>query len=225
MNIMFFSSNNRSYTPLQNVYIESCKRNINSFFLYSNSNEAEGNISKYNYDTNVNHDFSKGYNINTFNGLSIPFKPDVLLISRERWQPEQALIHELKSKFNTKIYVIETSTHLLNHIENRIEMVSRAYNYPQSECVDGYFEHSEFAKQRRIDCLNSKWGNKSIVVGNPRFDKLHHIDEKTCIKKYNIDINKPSILFWGIINTTRNTTRRGRRWLTQEQKELKEKGK
>jgi len=206
MNILFFASSNRSYTPLHNVYLEACKENINSFFLYTKESDVvypTTNLNKYNYDTNLDYNFEGGYIIESLGGLNIPFKPDVLLISRERWQPEQHIIHELKQKYNTKIYVIETSTHLINSIENRIEMVSRAYRYPQSECIDGFFEHSEFAKQRRIDCLDPQWGNKSIVVGNPRFDKLHNINEVECIKKYNIDISKPSILFWGIINTTR----------------------
>lgn len=206
MNILFFASSNRSYTPLHNVYVEACKEKINSFFLYNKENDVvypSLELNKYNYDTNLDYDFKGGYVIKSLGNLNIPFKPDVLLIARERWQPEQYIIHELKKKYNTKIYVVETSTQLINNIENRIEMVSRAYRYPQSKCIDGFFEHSNFAKQRRIDCLDNDWGVKSIVVGNPRFDVLHDIEEERCIKKYNIDINKPSILFWGIINTTR----------------------
>lgn len=205
MNIFFFSSDYRSYSPLENVYRESISRDIPSFFLYTKSTSPISpiqNMDSYNYDSNIE-DIENTIFIQSL-GISLPFTPQILVISKERWQPEQSVIYELKNRFNTKIYVIETSTHLINNIENRIEMVSRAYNQPQSTCVDGFFEQSEFAKNRRIDCLSKEWGKKSIVVGNPRFDKLYNINKEKCIEKYNIRPDLPCILFWGVINTTRN---------------------
>jgi hypothetical protein len=159
------------------------------------------NMGNFNYDTNVDTDFSSGHFMRSI-GLNVPFKPDVVLLARERWQPEQSIILESKS-IGSKVYVVEVSSHIINNIENRLEMLSRDSVMPQS-LVDGYFEHSEFARQRRSDCLYPEWINKSMVVGNPRFDLLRDIDEERCIKKYNIDKNKKQILFWGIINTSRN---------------------
>ena len=205
MNIFYYASSNRSYTPLLNVYKESVGRDIPSFFLYNQHTDIglTNELDKYNYSTNVEHDFKDGYLIETL-GLKLPFKPDVVILARERWQPEQGVIHELKGKYDSKIFVVEVSSHLINNIENRLEMISRDTGFPQ-KLVDGYFEHSEFAKQRRIDCLYPEWEKKSIVVGNPRFDELSGgNDKESCINKYNIDSNKKQILFWGVINTTRN---------------------
>jgi hypothetical protein len=194
------------YTQLINVYNESVDRDIPSFFLYNEDTkiaQPTQNVDKYSYSTNAETDLSSGSFIDSI-GINLPFEPDVLMISRERWMPEQNIIHELKSKFNTKVYVVEVSDHIINNIENRLEMISRDTGFPQRH-VDGYFEHSEYAKQRRIDCLYPEWSDKSIVVGNPRFDNLDtDVTKDDCIKKYNIDDSKKQILFWGVINTTRN---------------------
>ena len=208
MNILFFASSNRTYTALKNVYSESCKRGINSFFLYSLKNDPQmpsTNLDEFKYDSNVKIDFNQGHPIETLGRLPLPFIPDILLIARERWQPEQSILHELKAKFNTKVFSIEVSSPIINNIENRLEYYSRAYNEPQ-KFIDGFFEHSEFLKQRKIDCLYPAWGEKSIVTGNPRFDSLPEINKDFYFKKYNLNPNKKQILFWGIINTTRNTS-------------------
>ena len=205
MNIFYYASSNRSYTPLLNIYKESAKRDIPSFFLYNQGTEVifGDNLDKYNYSTNIEHDFTSGYRLDTI-GLTLPFKPDVVILARERWEPEQSVIREAKGRYDSKVYVVEVSSHIINNIENRLEMISRDKGFPQN-LVDGYFEHSEFTKQRRIDCLYPGWDKKSIVVGNPRFDKLSNgNDKESCIEKYNIDSNKKQILFWGVINTTRN---------------------
>ena len=204
MNVLIFASSYRSYTALQNVYTELVRKGVPTFFLYSTETDVNHpmmNMGDFNYDTNVDTDFSSGHFMRSV-GLNVPFKPDVVLLARERWQPEQSIILESKS-IGSKVYVVEVSSHIINNIENRLEMLSRDSVMPQS-LVDGYFEHSEFARQRRSDCLYPEWINKSMVVGNPRFDLLRDIDEERCIKKYNIDKNKKQILFWGIINTSRN---------------------
>jgi hypothetical protein len=136
-------------------------------------------------------------------GIRIPFTPDVLIIARERWQPEQSIIEEFKTKWDCKVCCVEVSSHLLNNIENRLEMLSRT-NPPQNQ-VDYFFEHSEWAKQRRIDCLDKDFGKKSIVVGNTRTFNINY-NKETIYNKYKIDSDKKQILFWGVINTTRHTS-------------------
>ena len=206
MNVLYFSSSNRTYTPLNNVYLEGVGRNIPSFFLFNDNNMEQWpskDIGKFQYCSNCEVDFENGVYLQSLN-LRIPFEPDVVILARERWMPEQFIIHECKKRFNSKVYVVEVSSHLINNIENRFEMFSREREGLPQKLVDGYFEHSEFARQRRTDCLYPEWSKKSIVVGNPRYDKLSQIITKEdCLKKYNIEKNKKCILFWGVINTTR----------------------
>ena len=213
MNIFYFASSYRSYTSLLNIYKESVNRNINSLFLYSEEAQVQNisDMSKYNFSSNldeVNFADKNGYYAQCLN-VYLPFKPDVVILARERWMPEQAIIQEFKGRWLSKVYVVEVSSHLTNNIENRLEMISREClcpkldGYPQ-KFVDVYFEHSEFAKQRRIECLYPEWSSKSIVVGNPRYDELTQVTSKEyCVEKYKIDKDKKQILFWGVINTTR----------------------
>lgn len=202
MNIVIYAGDNKYYKTLLPIASEIKKSNHNFIFLYSEETQLKFPQQKqyFSYDGRFPED-ELGVTSETLD-LVIPFKPDVLIIARERWQPEQSIIHEFKSKFNSKIYCVEVSSHLLNNIENRLEMLSRK-NYPQN-LVDYFFEHSQFAKERRIDCLGESYRDKSIVVGNPRFSNIR-LNKDYIRKKYNIDESKKQLLFWGVINTTRNT--------------------
>ena len=140
MNIVVFASDNKGVSVLKNVSKEIKKRNHNYFFLFSSDNQLQYphmGLDKFYYDSNC--EFNNPVVSQTLN-CHLPFKPDVLIIQRERWQPEQSIIHEFKQSFNAKVYVVEVSSHITNNIENRLEMISRN-NHPQN-MVDGFFEHS-----------------------------------------------------------------------------------
>jgi hypothetical protein len=202
MNIVLYAGDRKYYSVLEPISNELKKTKHNFLFYYTKSTQLlvphPSNEKHFEYDGQIN---EEDIHISDTLGLQIPFKPDVLIIARERWQPEQSIIHEFKTKWNCKICCVEVSSHLVNNIENRLEMLSRN-NYPQN-VVDYFFEHSEWAKQRRVDCLDDNFKNKSIVVGNTRSFKTDNIDYLK--DKYNLDPNKQKILFWGVINTTRKT--------------------
>jgi len=199
MNIVVYAGDNKYYKALLPIVLEIKKRNHNFLFLYSEETHLKYPHQKeyFSYDGRFPQEL-QAVGSSTL-GLNLPFKPDVLILARERWQPEQSIIREFKESFGAKICLVEVSSHLLNNIENRLEMLSRM-NYPQN-LVDYFFEHSEFAKERRLDCMEESYRDKIVVVGNPRFSdiKLHNN-----LEKYNINPNKKKILFWGVINTTRN---------------------
>lgn len=201
MNIVIYAGDNKYYKTLLPVAKEIKRRGHTYIFLYCKDTSLRFPQQKdrFAYDGNLP---DQGENvISETLGLRIPFKPDLLLLARERWQPEQSIIHEFKAKFSAKIGLVEVSSHLVNNIENRLEMLSRMQ--PPQNMIDYYFEHSEFAKERRLDCMDESYRDKIVVVGNPRFSNIKlHSDN---LKKYNIDPSKKQILFWGVINTTRNT--------------------
>lgn len=202
MNVVVYAGDNKYFKTLLPVVRELKKRGINFFFMFNEETELKFptyHPESFYYDTNVSEE-----DIDPVDCLSLavqlPFKPDWLILARERWQPEQTIIHEFKTKFNATIGCVEVSSHLINNIENRLEMLSRM-EHPQN-LVDYFFEHSEYARQRRVDCLNNSFAQKSIVVGNPRFTDIK--PQKLGLQeKYNLSPVKKKILFWGVINTTR----------------------
>lgn len=223
MNVVVYAGDNKYTKTLLPIVRELRDRDINYFFMFSDSTLLKVPISsgEYWYDTNDRHingtDVTHSWDVkSTSLGTKLPFKPDWLIIARERWQPEQSIIHEFKTKFNSKIGCVEVSSHILNNIENRLEMHSRQ-QHPQN-LVDYFFEHSEYARQRRIDCMDSKYLKKSIVTGNPRFISVITEPDK-CRAKYNIDPTKKQILFWGVINTTRKVALKALQVLAEKTKD------
>ena len=205
MNIVIYAGDRKYYSVLEPI-AEELKNTSHSFLFYYTKNTQllfpthPEHKNMFQYDGQV---LEENLQNSESLGIQLPFKPDVLILARERWQPEQHIIHEFKTKWKCKVCCVEVSSHLLNNIENRLEMLSR-YNYPQNQ-VDYFFEHSEWAKQRRIDCLDNSFKDKIVVVGNTRNFKAIKEEIEFLKKKYNVDPNKQQILFWGVINTTRKT--------------------
>jgi hypothetical protein len=216
MNIVLYAGDKKYHSVLEPIAEE--LKNTNHTFLYTFTNSTQllfptQNPEQFFHDGQIS-ESTTHVDCETL-GVRIPFKPDVLILARERWQPEQSIIHEFKAKWGCKICCVEVSSHLANNIENRLEMLSRT-NYPQNK-IDYFFEHSEWAKQRRIDCLDNSFKSKTIVVGNTRKFTSNSINE--AIKtKYSIDPSKEQILFWGVINTTRPTALKALKVLAEKTK-------
>lgn len=202
MNIVLYAGDKKYHSVLEPIS-EYLKKTTHNFLFYYTENTQLLSPTHLNHKPHFNYDgqVDSGDPVTSETlHLQIPFKPDILIVARERWQPEQSIIQEFKQKWDCIVCCVEVSSHLTNNIENRLEMLSR-YNFPQNQ-IDYFFEHSEWAKQRRIDCLDEAYGDKIIVVGNTRNFKPTNIDYLK--NKYKIDPNKKQILFWGVINTTRN---------------------
>jgi hypothetical protein len=214
MNIVLYAGDSKYYKTLLPIALEVKRRGHDFLFLYSEETQLKYPHEKEYFSYDGSFSENKEYVVSQTLGVEIPFKPDILILARERWQPEQSIIHEFKEKFGCKIGLVEVSSHLINNIENRLEMLSRM-SYPQN-MIDYYFEHSEFAKERRIDCMNESYRDKIKVVGNPRFS---NIKLNGSLEKYNIDLNKKQILFWGVINTTRDTSFKALKTLVEKTKD------
>lgn len=216
MNIVLYAGDRKYHSVLEPIAKE--LKNTNHTFLYTFTNSTQllfptRNPEQFYYDGQIS---ESDISVDCESlGIKIPFKPDVLILARERWQPEQSIIHEFKTKWGCKVCCVEVSSHLANNIENRLEMLSRT-NYPQSK-IDYFFEHSEWAKQRRIDCLDNSFEPKTIVIGNTRKFTSNNIAEEVKTK-YSIDPNKKQILFWGVINTTRPTALKALKVLAKKTK-------
>jgi len=198
MNVLLFSSDIKGFTYLKSTFKELKDKKHNTVFLYGNSNHViphpPSNLDKFNYDSTLPIDFSEGFFIESI-GLNIPFIPDYLLLTRDRWAPEQNIIHEFKQKYpQTKIAYIELNTNLIQAIEIKMEMISRT-KFPQNQ-IDIFFDHSKSCLQNKKTSLGWKGWDRGVVVGNPSWDGLDLKEVKNCYKKYKIDKNKTQLLFF-----------------------------
>lgn len=167
--ILIIATCQRSFLDLKNVVVELKNRNIPYFFLYNDTTEIASpkyNIELFNYDSNINLN-GETYMYESL-GFELPFKPDVLLITKENWEPEKSILLNFKMH-GVFIACVENSSWIYNNIKTKLEIASRK-SFP-TNCIDIFFDHSNW-------CLETKrlagwWDNKSIVTGNPKYDNIN----------------------------------------------------
>ena len=171
---LIVASDERSYLDLKNVVLELKNRNLPYFFLYNDSDHKlypSKSIEQFKYDTNI--EFTdKKYSSKTL-GFDLPFKPTVLLITCENWEPEKSIVWEFK-QWGCFIGCVENSSWIYNSIKTKLELASRK-SFP-SNCIDVFFDHSKWALKTKAQA--GWWKQKSIVVGNPRYDDFSYKKEK-----------------------------------------------
>lgn len=199
MNVGIFASDSKGLSILNSLINKVHNSNINYFAMVCQDTQLNypGYSDKFTHLTNVEKSeqiWSETLQVN------IPFKPDWLVVQRERWDPESSIINEFKNKFNSKIALVEQNSQIVNSIETILETYSRNRFVPS---IDVFFDHSEWiSKQRKL--VNFK-GN-SVVVGNPKYDinlDVSDIHINNIKKYYNVDKNKKQVLLFSLINTAR----------------------
>ena len=200
MNLVIFTSDAKGTSSLNSVINEASKGDINLFLMVCHDTQLKFPIQhrdRYEVLTNCK---NSNPTISQTLGVTLPFKPDWLLIQRERWEPESSIILEFKQKFKSKIGLIEPNAQILNNIETILETYSRNRYI---DYRDVFFDHSEHIKnQRKIVGFK---GN-SVVVGNPKYDINLTPQPKVLeeIKQYyKIDSNKKQVLLFSLQNTNR----------------------
>ena len=147
---LIFASDERSYSDLKNIVLELKKRDLPYFFLYSNSNNRLfpfQNLEEFSYDTNIEYK-SQTFPSKTL-GFELPFKPDVLLITNENWEPEKSILWEFK-QWGCFIGCVENSSWTHNNIKCKLEIASRK-SFP-TNCIDVFFDHSQWGLESKKQC-------------------------------------------------------------------------
>lgn len=181
-NYFIFASDKRAYLDTINVVKELKKRNLNYFYLFSEESSTQyphQNLNNFSYDTNV--DLNKNPTFYNSININLPFKPDIIILTCESWQPQQSIIDEFKQK-GSIITCIENAVWVVGTIKSRLEMISR-FKYP-TNCIDIFFENSHWSLDTKKIC--GWYDFKSVIVGNPKYD---HINQTS--------INEDSILVFG----------------------------
>ena len=200
MNIVVFASDAKGLSSLNSIITELSERDHNIFaFITQDTQIRFPKIHKSSYKVLSNVEsketvYSKSLDTN------LPFKPDWLIINRERWNPETEIIIEFKEKFGSKIGLVEPNAAMINAVEGFLETKSknRFVKY-----IDVFFDHSEFISNQRN--LLGFSGN-SVVVGNPKYDINLEPNESVLTslrKKYRVDPNKKQVLLFSLMNSSR----------------------
>ena len=211
-NILIFCSDSKGTAVLINI-VRKIKQEyldkFNFYFLYSNETQLQyptRRMDGFRVDCDdwTLSELTNSKNLITVDslGCKLPWTPDILIIQRERWQPEQSIIYECVSKWDTYVACVDVNSQIVNSYETQFEMISRL-NPPQSS-VNTFFEGSIWTRDNRKLMLGENW-NKGVVVGNPRFDgnpKYNMSRNEQIKEKYNIDDRK-IIFVWSLINNTR----------------------
>jgi hypothetical protein len=200
MNLVVFAADAKHLSYLNSIINEAVKRELNIFALICQDTQLKYPLyhkDRFQILTNcepTNPTFSETL------GVTLPFNPDWLIVSRERWSPESDIIHEFKLKFKSKIGLVEPNSAMVSSVNQFLESHSKNRF---KDVIDVFFDHSEFInKQRKLLGFE---GN-TVVVGNPKHDINLNINEeyiKSLKEFYKIDPNKKQVLFFTLQNKYR----------------------
>lgn len=201
MNLVIFASDSKGVSSLNSIIDEASKRDINIFAMISQDTQLRYPLhhsDRFQILTNCE---STDPHISKTLGVKLPFKPDWLLIQRERWEPETSIITEFKTEFNSKVGLVEPNAWVMGSIEAIFESYSRNRFIPY---IDTFFTHSTWSSNIKKLC---GFKGKDIIVGNPKYDINLDVDNNTIQKikeYYKIDPNKKQVLLFSLQNTNRN---------------------
>ena len=180
--ILIYASDNRGYIEVKNVVNELSQRECDYIFVYPTD---QG----FTYESNIDYDKYPNFESKSV-GFLLPFKPDIVLITRESWLPETNIVVEFK-QVGTIICNLENSSWLYNNIKTRLEILSRM-KFP-TNMIDVFFDHSTWTYDSKLEAGWVK--GKSIITGIPKFDILKNITTEDIKQKYNL--TKPIIVLYG----------------------------
>ena len=200
MNLVIFASDAKGLSSLNSIIQEANSLGIKLFVMITQSTQLKHPVYQQgDFQILCNVERKSVVRSETL-GVDLPFKPDWLIVNRERWNPELDIIKEFKLKFNSKVGLVEPNSHILNNAETRLETYSKNRFI---DLIDIFFVHSSQAKHQQQ--LAGFTGNM-VVVGNPKYDINLDFDPKTLeqLKQlYNIDPNKKQVLLFSLVNQHR----------------------
>lgn len=202
MNLVIFASDAKGLSSLNSIIQEANSLGIKLFAMVTQSTQLKHPVYQQgDFQILCNVQRKSVVRSETL-GVDLPFKPDWLIVNRERWNPELDIIKEFKLKFNSKVGLVEPNSHILNNAETRLETYSKNRF---TDLIDIFFVHSSQAKYQQQ--LAGFTGNM-VVVGNPKYDLNLNFDPSvlTQLKQvYNVDPNKKQVLLFSLVNQHRNS--------------------
>ena len=199
LNVVVFASDAKHTSYLNSIILQGWNE-VNLFYMVCSETQLKHpavNPEVFDIGHNVvNPEPVKSHTLNQ----TLPFKPDWLIVSRERWDPESSIINEFKNKLGAKIALVEPNSAMISSVNQFLESESKN-RFANS--IDVFFDHSNFIKEQR-KLLGFK-GN-IVVTGNPKYDINLDLEESAvqALKDYyNIDPNKKQVLLFTLQNKYR----------------------
>ena len=201
MNVVVFASDSKALSSLNSTIKELSKRGHRLFAMVTQQTQLQHPIlQKQSYQILCNVPRTNVIESKSL-GEQLPFKPDWLIVNRERWNPESDIITEFKKQFGCKVALVEPNSQMLTNPENILEGLSR--NRFQ-DMIDVNFDHSTWIKNIR-QSVGIK-GNFQ-VVGNPKYDLNTDVTPdtfKALSEIYQIDMSKKKrVLLFSILSSAR----------------------
>lgn len=194
MNVVFFASDSKGLSSLRSSIQEANGRGFETLEISSNTTQLNQNYQ-------VTH---KGKSKLSFPcqslGFNLPFKPDWLIVNRERWNPESSIIKDFKKTFNCKVALIEPNAWALANCESMLECHSRNRFI---DLIDVFFCHSTHSKKLQ---KSLGFNGNLFITGNPKYDSNLKVskDDLNRIKlKYDINNDKENVLLFSLVSSGR----------------------
>ena len=200
MNLVIFACEAKGLSSLNSIMNEASERGINLFAMVCQETYLQHptqNRDKFQILTNcenTNPTYSETL------GVTLPFKPDWLLVARERWDPETSIIIEFKQTFECKVGLVEPNSWILGNAEIILEIQSRNRF---KDIIDVFFTHSSYQKTLQ---KNLGFMGNMVLVGNPKYDtNLNPTDKdiQSIKSYYNVDPDRKKVLLFSLVNTNR----------------------
>ena len=201
MNIVIFASDAKGLSSLNSVIQEAGKQGIRLFAMVTQSTQLRHPKYQQNhFQILCNVDRKKVVWSDSL-GVDLPFKPDLLIVNRERWDPESGIISEFKNKFKSKVALVEPNAWILNNAETRLETFSRN---KWVDKIDMFFVGS---KNNIENGIVAGFQGNTIAVGNPKYDLNTKVPQEQIDqlrKLYNAPQDKENVLLFSLVNGNRD---------------------
>ena len=201
MNVVIFASDAKGLSSLNSIIQEAGKQGIRLFAMVTQSTQLRHPKYQQNhYQILCNVDRKKVVWSDSL-GVDLPFKPDLLIVNRERWDPESGIISEFKTKFKSKVALVEPNAWILNGAECRLETYSRN-RYVKD--IDVFFMGS---KHGILQQQTAGFEGNMVAVGNPKYDLNTNVSQEqinNLRESYNAPQDKENVLLFSLVNGHRD---------------------
>ena len=200
MNVVIFASDAKSLSSLNAIIHECHRQGIKFLAMITQSTRLKHPTTQQGHFQIISNVERKDVVKSDTLGIHLPFKPDWLIVNRERWNPELHIIQEFKKRFGCKVGLVEPNAWILNGAESRLETYSKNRFI---DLIDVFFIGSQHGiDQQRI----AGFTGNLLAVGNPKYDSNFNIqpDQLEYLKQqYKTKEDNNKHLLFSLVNSHR----------------------